>query len=506
MQDVSYAEQLVHAASGEIYARSLRAIVAAGGRLAAGEVVEDASAWAARRQLHEEYGAALGEMINSDSELSPNLEISRLDMYQVAEGKVISYDGVTPVSELVDNGVTASQLAALQDRRMETQARRDQADRRNARAVDAMAAGDTAYNTRVVVSMDPKEAMARDGADFWRAKGYREGMAFIQLYHRAEDGDMLAGTYSVDLSDKDHWRATLAQYGVEVPADAHTDNWLDFAIEATLSTEAAKRFGGQVRERYYHTAAIAQGRVLPRRHSVDSFMQAHETVVTGMFNALYMPMAVSAASGIKHEAVHTFAAGLLQNAQSLSPEVRSGLMRVCARSRFSHDDARLMDTMIRYGVVEKLRQGVTQLITEKRSFSAETPLVAWQPNFMDDLVRSVISGADAGRSYDHCGIKVEISSDTQTSGPGANPQEAFGGKGKDAWHAGKIHRNTECRCCRKVKEEVGACFICQECVSDPKKMQRAYDLEQLAAKRKASSVRIVPLSGLPKKPRYVLAA
>ena len=35
------------------------------------------------------------------------------------------------------------------------------------------------------------------------------------------------------------------------------------------------------------------------------------------------------------------------------------------------------------------------------------------------------------------------------------------------WHGGKIHHHAKCRSCHEVKDEVGACFICQDCVKQP---------------------------------------
>lgn len=37
------------------------------------------------------------------------------------------------------------------------------------------------------------------------------------------------------------------------------------------------------------------------------------------------------------------------------------------------------------------------------------------------------------------------------------------------WHGGKIHKNSKCRGCSKVKSEVGACYICKDCVGKPSK-------------------------------------
>lgn len=69
------------------------------------------------------------------------------------------------------------------------------------------------------------------------------------------------------------------------------------------------------------------------------------------------------------------------------------------------------------------------------------------------------------------------------------PSELTGIGGKDAsaskeWHGGKTHRNKRCRTCKVKKPLVGACYICEDCVAKPAKMQAAYDKEMAAQKRR----------------------
>lgn len=82
------------------------------------------------------------------------------------------------------------------------------------------------------------------------------------------------------------------------------------------------------------------------------------------------------------------------------------------------------------------------------------------------------SARRAGKTFSACGSTYTSTGSAETteySMTGAG----FGRSGeKRHWSGGKIHRNTECRSCKKVKKEVGACHICEDCVNNPKKHSR----------------------------------
>jgi hypothetical protein len=61
----------------------------------------------------------------------------------------------------------------------------------------------------------------------------------------------------------------------------------------------------------------------------------------------------------------------------------------------------------------------------------------------------------------------------------------------ETWHGGKKHYNAKCNCCKKVKSQVGACHICEDCVKNPGKMQAVYDKEKGAAGKLAQ---IIPIN------------
>lgn len=44
----------------------------------------------------------------------------------------------------------------------------------------------------------------------------------------------------------------------------------------------------------------------------------------------------------------------------------------------------------------------------------------------------------------------------------------------DDWHGGKIIKKAKCNSCKKVKEEIGGCRICEECVGNPERRKKAW--------------------------------
>jgi hypothetical protein len=48
----------------------------------------------------------------------------------------------------------------------------------------------------------------------------------------------------------------------------------------------------------------------------------------------------------------------------------------------------------------------------------------------------------------------------------------------ESWHGGKKFFNSKCQACNKVKPEVGACHICEDCVKNPRKIKKTYEEEK----------------------------
>jgi hypothetical protein len=321
---------------------------------------------------------------------------------------------------------------------MVSQAERDKADYDNAVAVDDMPVG----HTRIVGSMDPKEAMDRDGEKFWANKlGYRRGLAFIQWYHKVDSETLIAGSLSVDMSDKETWSQVFAEEGIEIPADTPSNEWIRHALQGEMTLEQTKQRVTAMRRRYYEL----KGRSETRLSVTELVETAEKHLIDGMFEDLYVPLAIAAYTGKKTEEMHDLATALLQNSASLSAEMRRELVRISNTEKFDDQAARVMEFMIRYGTVEELRKRLPGLLNQNSGPLAPTIQVlheaqpiplpsAYDPRMAAALIATNVSiGAASGRSYGGCAAGFELaakdSNDKRRQQEDSlNSQGAYGGR------------------------------------------------------------------------------
>jgi hypothetical protein len=75
----------------------------------------------------------------------------------------------------------------------------------------------------------------------------------------------------------------------------------------------------------------------------------------------------------------------------------------------------------------------------------------------------------AGKSFSACGSTwkaegLDESTEEKLRSAGYGNTAETG----SSWHGGRVHKNAKCVSCNKVKNEVGACHICEDCVKHPK--------------------------------------
>ncbi len=427
-------EDLVILESEEKYAHSTRALRLLGRAALSGINVE-----AATNQLQQEYESSIAEMIKSDEEFGKRLEITRHDTFTVVDGNVLAYDEVTPVVKLVDDGARKSQDASIIDTRMETQHNRDLADLRNAQLVNEMVSDHSKPNTRVVVSLDPTEAMDRDGYQYWENLNYSKGLAFIQVYHRQDDGNLATWTLSVDKSDKKTWRKVMAKHNVVIPEGEVTDNWLDYALEIDVDDSDLEEVSKGLRDEYYSNIPDSL-----HRDSINKHLEDNQEFVNQIFEQLYAPLAESLVSGNNNEVFQDFALKA-QNIGTLKPNIRQRLFKISNSQKLEPEDVKILEELVRYSVAEELRDGLKSKKLEKKLIAKEprinaidnpkftAPLVYRQLAPIDSMIsRMTVSlrrGADAGRSYGSCGSTSRISRDsiTESFNTLGLPQDIFGG-------------------------------------------------------------------------------
>lgn len=424
------------------YACSTRALEALGQSALAGLDVERPS-----NQLYQEFTSSVGEMLKGDEEKGKHLEISRRDIFDFREGHVIAYDGETRVVDLVKAGAEQSKQSALIDHRMWTQHRRDKADIRNAEKVDVMLNDATLSNTRVVVSLEPKEAMERDGIEFWEeGLNYKAGLAYMQVYHRNNDGSLSTLTLSVDGSDKDMWRSLWGKRGVEIPKDETTDNWLDYALEEDLDDDEFEDFANSIRTEYYELVPDSLD-----RDSVEELLQDNQELVDQVFEHLYEPLGIALVSGKNSETIKDFAKESMK-LDKIKTEIRQQLWTISLSETLEVQDIIILEQMVRYGLVEQLRDfdktkervksdrfshdnyssvafNNTVNATFERSVSSQSII---PPQILiRNIVGGISAGVEAGRSHGSCGSVTKLGQDSRlndrlTDEIGA--QDVFGGK------------------------------------------------------------------------------
>ncbi|HMS23203.1 MAG TPA: hypothetical protein PKB09_00145 [Candidatus Saccharibacteria bacterium] len=425
------------------YARSTRALEALGRAALIGQDIENP-----RNQLFQEFTSSIGEMLKGDEEKGERLEVTRRDVFDFKDGHVVAYDGITPVVKLVKDGAEKSKQAAIEDSRMLTQHVRDKADERNAEFVDEMMANIELPNTRIVVSLEPVEAMSRDGDDFWEELNYQKGLGYMQAYHRNKDGSLSTLTLSVDGSEKDKWRALWNKQDIEIPEDETTDNWLDYALIKELDDDEFEDFAKSIRTEYYELVPDTQ-----ERESVEEIIIDNADLVDQVFNDMYEPLAVSLVTGKNTVQIQLFAREAMK-LDKIDTEIRQHLWRISNSKKLSADDISTLEQMVRYGLVEKIRDGGEgQTSAQERETSVDyrpdtiffdsqgtKPNISGRPiiphhDLIRNLVGGINAGVQAGRSHGSCGGVTKLSQPSELENNLSDEigtQDIFGGKTNDS--------------------------------------------------------------------------
>lgn len=441
------------------------------GRLAVKGALHTPEGRISRISLRENFDSSVIEMLHTDHQFREKLEINRERKHLVHHGKVLAHDGKTTVHGLCKNGAESAALEAKQDERMLPVAARCAADERTVVRVETLPVG----GFLVGVSMDPKEAMARYGKQFYEDLGFREGLGFLQWYYRLDEHTLIAASYSVDASDLQTMRETWAKFGGRIPPGEATDTWLDHRIEGQASLEQVRDLVIRIRDHFYEKRGITT-----KRYSVDEFMAMNQASADAIFE-LYLKLAAAHHTGVKGKAIHALVEGLLQNPQNMRAEVRQQLAKIHRSRLLEKQDSALIEQLLRYAAAEHLREGLRLLGT------SELPVVGinvrpvdlnQQIAFAYEMAAKIQAGVAAGRTYGGCTRAINLSEQAnrdETPGADLRPQDAFGGKAdgeasmdkktwKKKWAVCGINncptRGEDPR--RPLKTVCGPCGICMQ--------------------------------------------
>lgn len=439
------------------YGRSVRTLWELG-HVAVDATVTPEYAEATVELARADFVTAVTEMLKTDTEFRGLLDIDNSRPHQVIQGKVRAKNG-RPMVDIVKDGAEESKKLASTQPVFKAQAIRDEQDVINAERVDALKPG----TSLIALSMDPKRALVEHKETYTKL-GYIKGLAYLQCYSRIDEDTLVAGSYSIDLSDEKVWRELFAEIGIMVPADESPDRWLQHALEIQATAEETKAFVLSLRERYYKKVGSAH-----KRSSVTEYVQAHKPFLDQFFDSYYPALGEAVYSGDNNETLKNLAHAMLnQQIGRLDPGVRRQLIKVANSEKFNDNESyKLFDSILRYAAVEQLRKGLAKAKSERPASSKIQPLLAdvvvpqtypIHPAQMHQLVAgNVRLGVEAGRSYGGCPGQIQFSradrlgslSDLELQ---RHSQEAFGGKDEEtdqeeASNEECEYEGTFCYCC-----------------------------------------------------------
>lgn len=359
-------------------------------------------------EVRTDFISSVEENLTSDREFNEQLKFEPLRTYPIVDGFVVDGTGVRLI-DIVAEGLESSRKAAIQDPRMELQAQCDEGHVEVQQVIDSLEVGEM----YAVLSLDLKDAIDQD-KEFWEDEmGYRKGMAVLQVFYKQSADEAVFGTYSIKQSDRDKLRELLRGHGFDFPDDLPDTQWTKYGLRQKASYEEATNFGNVIQSEYRQKV----GNTKPEL-SVTQLLEANQQLMQGYFDDYILPLARSRYTGKTEPVLADFARALLSRPDSLESHERQQLMRIANSNTFRVSDARLMESLIRYSVVEDLRkqlphylastEGTELQIQHQEQVQSQDIIIL--PNFNFDqmyrshrsLVENFASGRDAGREYGGC--------------------------------------------------------------------------------------------------------
>lgn len=402
-----------------------------------------------------DFITGIQENLKTDEEFRPYLDVESKPVFQIVDGKARTGIG-EEVEAVLERGLAASRRAALGDPCMQTQVIRDEGDLLNLHAVNRMAPG----TTRFAVSVEPKKEL-RIARKYWRDKGYRENIAYLQTYCKDQDGKLWMGAYSIDFSDVAALRELFMEMGEQVPEDVTPNTFIRYGFERELTPEQTEKLALEIRRRYYDKVGAGQERL-----SVTEYADRHKDFLGNMFRT-YMPALGDAVhTGHNNTAMRSFAEAILRKPDHLEPELIRNLIKICNSQKFDDEAGRTIEAALRYAAVEYLRKGLTAPVHGNHSPAASVPTPKTVAYGQSDyvltelhiqtmnhiLAQNIDEGAQAGRSYGGCSpITMSKNPESNNLAGSDGPQSAFGGKANGA------NTSTETGECDYLHE---GCYCC----------------------------------------------
>lgn len=468
-------------AVAEVYAQSMDKFRKLGA-LVLHSAVEVGNPGIVGEQVREDSLTGITEMVKTDPDFGQFLTVEGQRTNEVVDCQARDRDG-KPVIDLVVGGSRASAALAKEDPIFAGQAERDGNDVPVARWADELNPGEGF----AVITMVPKKDMQQH-PDAYHKLGYRDGLSYWQYFVKTHDDKLVSGWYSIDESNEQALRDVCAEQGVDIPIDESHNGWTKHPIRFQKTPEEAKEYVVNMTENYNAKAGITGGRV-----SVSEFIRQNNNIIDGIFNAYHPALGEAVYTGKNNQVLKSFAHAMLETDLSeMDEDVRAQLIKVANSSRFDDEQGRVMESVIRYAIVEELRKSLPSYVQEPNSHNflptnaldfysvKESSRLQHGQDFDVDslnvlLAGNVSSGVKAGRDYGGCAnvtlgkkneFKVNAEVVNAIDAPKGALQEAFDGHGTSEEE--KIGQKRKDKCvvpaCPNGQKivEVGGCGVCLE--------------------------------------------
>ncbi len=416
----------------------------------------------------DDFITAVAEMLKTDPEHRPNLEVNNKRGHVVIGGKTRAADG-RPMVDILETGYRKSVELATTNPELKSQARRDGIDIEIAtNRVDQLKTGETFWG----ISYYPKEALEKYPKTYTKL-GYKAGLIYVQTYSKVSENTLVAASYSVDMADEAVWRTILAENGMNIPTQASTDEWLLHGQVTELNADEAEALALDLRQQYYHKIGGSTA-----KKSTTELASANRDLLKSIFDAYYQSLGQALATGTNNDTLKSLAASLLDKGiTNFKPEIVEQLQQILISDNFDAESGRAVDSLVRYAATEELRKRIFKTNIAKIPIYSESNIgydhsYVYGLQAVNSLVANNISvGVAAGRSYGGCPGQIELGKKsvlekvTFEKADITSPQEAFGGKDANPeqwdWKNG-ICRTDNCPT-RPKRTKVGPCSVCQGC-------------------------------------------
>jgi hypothetical protein len=430
-------ETYIEPVSSERYANSrakLRAVGAAAVRneVELCEIVE-------YHQAKADFKSSLREMIVTDPEFCKVLDIDDERGHEIIDGTARDIDG-TAMIDLIKAGHNQSKAQAEGDKRYQGQADRDGGDVYTAEKADGLLVG----RSWLAVSMTPRQDLQEYPEIYDDEFGYGKNLIYIQSYSKESESELVAASHSLYITDENILHDVLAEFDINIPEGESHNNWIRHGLELAANGEEAEELILDIREAYYKRIGLAG-----TRHSVTEFVGARESKTNMYFDAYYPALGQAINSKTNHEHLQGLAKELLKtDLSNMDPKLKTQLIKIANTTRFDDELGDAMEAIVRYAVVEDLRQDLQAQVKTGRAIpAAEASSNDFATSINEQAVlpieflnqrmaTNIQRGMRESRSYGGCANRVKLNGEAADGlgeigedVPVGEKQKAFGGKG-----------------------------------------------------------------------------